>query len=177
MQIPAFQAALFALLVVPICVLTFYVDMRTKKITNVTVWALFLTFVAIGLATMPFIDFAWRFAHYAVVFAYGLLLWFFRQIGAGDVKFAAVLAMFIHPGDIRLMLFVAAAAMLAATITVLLVRWTPLHRLAPDWKTWKGASVDTEKSVGKGNRFTIPMGTGFALMLSTYLIMGAFYGA
>ncbi|MFZ7092952.1 prepilin peptidase [Primorskyibacter sp. 2E233] len=177
MQIPAIQAALFAPFVVPICILTFYVDMRTKKISNLTVWALFLTFVVIGLLTMPFVEFAWRFAHYAVVFAYGLVLWFFRQIGAGDVKFAAVLALFINAGDIRLMLLIAAAAMAAATITVLITRWTPLHRLAPDWRTWAGSSVDDETSVGKGQRFTIPMGTGFALMLSTYLIMGIFFGA
>ncbi|WGW03516.1 prepilin peptidase [Tropicibacter oceani] len=176
MHIPAFQATLFAILVVPICILTFYVDMRSKKISNLTVWALFLSFVAIGVFTMPLIDFAWRFVHYAVVFAYGLLLWFFRQIGAGDVKFAAVLALFIHAGDIRLMLLIAAAAMAAATLTVLVTRWTPLHRLAPEWKTWKGASADTAESVGKGKRFTIPMGTGFALMLSTYLIMGIFLG-
>ncbi|WP_136441102.1 prepilin peptidase [Pacificoceanicola onchidii] len=176
MHIPAFQAALFAVFVVPISILTFMVDMRTKKITNLTVWALFITFVVIGLATLPFMDFVWRFAHYAVIFAYGLLMWFFRQIGAGDVKFAAVLGLFIHPGDIRLMLFLGAAAMLAATVTVLLARWTPLHRLAPDWKTWKGSSADDATSVGKGNRFTIPMGTGFALMLSAYLVMGALYG-
>lgn len=175
MQIDATQALLFALPVVPICILTFYVDMRAKRITNVTVWALFVSFVAIGLLTMPLNDFLWRFAHYGVVFAYGLLMWFMRQVGAGDVKFAAVLALFVHPGDIRLMLFVGVAAMIAATVTVLIAKATPLHRMAPHWATWAAPDGNAD-SVGKGQRFTIPMGTGFALMLATYVVMGAFIG-
>ena len=54
MHIPATQALLFAILVVPICIYTFYVDMKLKKISNLTVWALFATFIVIGVFTMPF---------------------------------------------------------------------------------------------------------------------------
>lgn len=176
MQIPAFQALLFLPLVLPICLWTFFNDMRSKRISNLTVWALFIVFVPVALATMPWQDVLWRGVHYAVVFAYGLFLWFFRQVGAGDVKFAAVMALFIHSGDIRLMLVIAAAAMLAASLTVILVRLTPpMRNLAPDWASWGAPSGDTS-SVGKGQRFTIPMGTGFALMLAVYLIMGAMFG-
>lgn len=176
MHIPATQALLFAILVVPICIYTFYVDMKLKKISNLTVWALFATFIVIGVFTMPFTEFLWRFAHYGVVFAIGLLMWMIRQVGAGDVKFAAVMALFIHQGDLRLMLFIGIAAMLAATVTTLLVTFSPLKHLAPEWKTWRMRDPSNPDSVGGGKQFTLPMGTGLGLMLCAYLVMGALYG-
>lgn len=176
MQIPASQALLLLIFALPICVFTFYVDLKYKKISNLTVWALFVVFVGIGLATMPWQDFLWRFAHYAVVFGYGLALWLMRQIGAGDVKFAAVLALYVHLGDLRLMLIIAAAALVSATLTVLMVRFTPLHRLAPHWASWSQGDPDDANAVGGGTKFTIPMGTGLALMLVVYLGLGVFFG-
>lgn len=176
MHIPAFQAALFALFVIPICLYTFYIDMKLKKISNLTVWALFATFVLIGVFTMPFSDFLWRFAQYGVVFAIGLGMWMLRQVGAGDVKFAAVMALFIHSGDTRLMIFIAIASILAATLTTLLTAFSPLRKMAPNWATWKMRDPDNPDSVGRGKQFTLPMGTGLGLMLCTYLVMGIWLG-
>ena len=176
MQIDAVQAALFALFAVPICICTFYVDMKHKRITNLTVWALFAVFVVIGLLTLPFVDFLWRFAGYAIVFSYGFLMWMARQMGAGDVKFAAVAALFIHPGDAAVAIAILAAALLGSSLAVLLVYKTPLKRLAPDWASWAGADPVKTETVGRGRKFTIPMGTGLGLTLSSYLVMGAFLG-
>jgi prepilin peptidase CpaA len=131
MQIDAFQAMLFALFCVPISVLTFYIDMKYKRIANATVWALFAVFVIIGLATLPLSDFLWRFAGYAIAFVYGFLMWMARQMGGGDVKFVAVAALFVHPGDAGIAIFILLAAL---------------------------------------------MGTGLALALSSYLVMGAVLG-
>ncbi len=177
MQIPASQALWFLVLVAPIVLFTFYVDMKYKKITNVTVWALFGVFVVVGLATMAWPEFLWRFAHYAVVFAYGLALWFMRQIGAGDVKFASVAALYLHVGDLRLVLVLAGAAILAAAVTVYLVRISPLQTLAPDWASWSRGDGSDPATVGGGRQFTIPMGTGLGMMLVAYLALGALFGA
>jgi len=176
MQIDAFQATLFALFCVPICIFTFYVDLKHKRISNLTVWALFAVFVAIGLATLPFTDFLWRFAGYAIAFAYGFLMWMARQMGGGDVKFMAVAALFVHPGDIGLVIFLLIASMIGASLAVLISYHTPIKNLAPDWASWQGKDPSKTESVGKGQKFTIPMGTGLGLALSSYLVMGAVLG-
>lgn len=176
MQIDALQAFLFALIAVPLSVLTFYVDMKHKKITNVTVWALFFVFVVIGLATLPITDFLWRFASYAIVFAYGFVIWMLRQMGAGDVKLMSVAALFVHPGDTAIVIFLLIAALFASTITVLITHRTPLTRLAPNWASWAEPNPDDPDSVGRGKKFTIPMGTGLSLTLSAYLVLGVLQG-
>lgn len=176
MQIDAFQATLFALFGVPISILTFYVDMKYKRISNLTVWALFITFVAIGLATMPLTDFLWRFAGYGIAFAYGFLMWMARQMGGGDVKFMAVAALFVHPGDAGLAIFILLAALIGSSLAVLISYNSPLKNLAPDWASWQDKDPSKPDSVGKGRKFTIPMGTGLGLALSSYLVMGATLG-
>ncbi len=176
MQIDALQATLFALFCVPISIWTFYVDLKHKRISNLTVWALFLVFVVIGLATMPLNDFLWRFAGYGIAFAYGFLMWMARQMGGGDVKFMAVAALFVHPGDIGAVIFILLAALVGSTVAVLISYYTPLRDLAPDWATWREKDPTDTDSVGKGQKFTIPMGTGLGLALSSYLVMGAALG-
>ncbi|WP_338548889.1 A24 family peptidase [Roseovarius phycicola] len=176
MQIDAVQATLFALFAVPLCILTFYVDMKYKRITNLTVWAVFLVFVIIGFFTLPFTDFLWRFAHYAVAFVYGFVLWMARQMGAGDVKFMAAAAPYVHPGDIVTVLFILAAACFGSALAVLGVYKSPLTKLAPDWASWAAKNPKNTDSVGKGQKFTIPFGTALGLTLACYLVVGAIWG-
>lgn len=172
MTIPATQAMLFAIFVLPICIYTVYTDLKYKKITNLTVWALFAVFVVVGFFTLPMMEFVWRFSHWAVVFGIGLLLWFTRQMGAGDVKFGAVMALFIHSQDLAILLWIAIASLVGATLTILLAGISPLRRLAPDWAVWTGKHA----TVGNGQKFTIPMGPALCLTLSAYLVLGALYG-
>lgn len=176
MQIDAFQATLFALFCVPISLLTFYIDMKYKRIANATVWALFSVFVIIGLATLPLPDVLWRFAGYAIAFAYGFLMWMARQMGGGDVKFMAVAALFIHPADAGIAIFILLAALTGSTLAVLITMRSPLKDLAPHWATWEKLDPTKIDSVGKGKKLTIPMGTGLALALSSYLVLGALLG-
>ena len=176
MLVSSAQALWFLPFVVPIFLYTFFVDMKYKKIGNLTVWALFAVFVGVGLFTMPFGEFLWRFSHYAVVFVIGLAMWFMGQVGAGDVKFAAVMALYIHVGDIRLMMVIAAAAMLAALVTTVLARVTGLSRLAPHWAAWAAPSEGDPNSDGRGRQHTIPFGTALGLMLCAYLVLGALVG-
>ncbi|KPA21335.1 Type IV leader peptidase family protein [Shimia sp. SK013] len=176
MHIPATTAFWFLLPVLPICVHIFFVDMKYKKISNRIVWVLFLVFVIFGLLLLPFEDFLWRFANYGVVFVVGLLMWMLRQVGAGDVKLAAVMALFIDPADAGVVMWIAFAAILGATAATLLARWTPLKRMAPDWAAWRSPDKDDPNTVGGGTQFTVPMGTGLGLMLCAYLIRAVMTG-
>ncbi|MGR3714112.1 MAG: A24 family peptidase [Shimia sp.] len=176
MQIPASTALWFLLPVLPICLYIFYVDMKYKKISNRVVWVLFFVFLVSGFLLLPFEDFLWRFANYGVVFAVGFLMWMMRQVGAGDVKLAAVMALFIDQADANSVLWIAFAAILAATAATLLARWTPLHLVAPDWAAWRDPSKDDPNAVGGGKQVTVPMGTGLGLTLCAYLIRAAFFG-
>ncbi len=176
MHIPATTALWFLLPVLPICLHIFYVDMKYKKISNRVVWLLFAVFIATGLFLLPFEVFLWRFANYAVVFAIGFVMWMARQVGAGDVKLAAVMALFIDRADASIVLWIAFAAVLGATFATLLARWTPLKRMAPDWAAWRTPDKDDPNAVGGGKQVTVPMGTGLGLMLCAYLIRGAMLG-
>jgi prepilin peptidase CpaA len=169
--------ALWALIpVIPLCVYIFWVDMKHKKISNLSVWALFAIFVVVGLASLPILEFAWRFANYAVVFAVLLLMWMARQVGAGDVKMAAVAALFVNKGDASHMLIITFASIAVAIVATLIVRATPLRKLAPDWAAWKLKASENNINVGKGDQMTIPMGTGIGLALCTYLLLGVLHG-
>lgn len=176
MHIPATTALWFLVPVLPICLHIFYVDMKYKKISNRVVWVLFSVFVVLGLLLLPFEAFLWRFANYAVVFAVGFLMWMLRQVGAGDVKLAAVMALFIDRADANAVLWIAFAAILGATFAILLARWTPLKRMAPDWAAWRTPDQDDPNAVGGGKQFTVPMGTGLGLMLCAYLIRSVLLG-
>ena len=99
MQVSSTFALWSLIFALPLCVYIFWMDMKHKKISNKSVWALFAVFVAVGLLTLSFEDFAWRFANYVVVFGVLFLMWMVRQVGAGDVKMAAVAALFVDRAD------------------------------------------------------------------------------
>lgn len=177
MHIPATTALWFLIPVLPICLYVFFADMKFKKISNKTVWVLFITFIIFGLALLPFETFLWRFANYAVVFAIGFVMWMLRQVGAGDVKLAAVMALFVDARDSATILWILFAAILAATVSTLIARYTPIRHMAPDWAAWRMKNPDDPNSVGGGTQMTLPMGTGLGLAICTYLILGILRGA
>lgn len=176
MAISVLSAAVFLPFALAILVITFYVDLKYKRISNSTVVALFLVFAVIGPFVLPFVDYLWRFAHLGIVLGLGLVMYATRQVGAGDVKFAAAMAPFVHGGDVVAVMFIAAAAMLATLVTNLLATATGLYRLAPDWAAWKYRSDEYAANVGIGKQRTIPFGTGLALTLVAYLLLGVVYG-
>ena len=67
------------------------------------------------------------------------------------------------PGDLRLLLAILAANLLAAFATHRLAKHSALRRLAPGWKSWD-----------MGWKF--PMGLCLAGTLAIYLGLGAIYG-
>lgn len=169
--------ALWALLpALPLCFFILWMDMKYKRIRNWSVWSLFAIFVVVGLATLPIMEFVWRFANYGVVFAFFFLMWIARQVGAGDVKMASVAALYVDKGDARQMLVITLISIIVATVAVLIVRATPLRNLAPNWAAWKTKASESDVDVGKGDQMLVPMGTGIGFALCTYLILGVMHG-
>ena len=163
MAISAASALWFLPVVLPICLYVCFTDMKQMRITNQAVTVLFLAFAVLGLVALPFDAYLWRYAHFAVVLVAGIALNAGGVMGAGDAKFAAAAAPLIHLGDLRFLLALFAANVLAAFVTHRLGRHTPLRTLAPDWVSWTS-----------GNRF--PMGLALGGTLGIYLILGAIYG-
>ena len=139
-------------------------DMAFMKIPNKAVIALFGVFVVIGLLALPFQDYLWRFVQLAAVLALGFVLNLARAIGAGDAKFAAAMAPFVDPGDLRVLLVLFAAVLLAAFVTHRGARAIPaLRRAFPGWESW--------------SRGDFPMGLALGGTLIFYLLLGVFLGA
>ncbi len=163
MGIAASAALWFAPFVLPICLYVCFTDMRGMRIPNHAVVALFVVFALVGLIALPFDAYLWRYLHLLVVLVAGIALNAGGAVGAGDAKFAAAAAPFIHIGDLRFLMALFAANLLAAYVAHRLAKHTPLRRLAPDWHSWE-----------TGARF--PMGLALGGTLSIYLLLGIWLG-
>ena len=86
------------------------------------------------------------------------------MIGAGDAKFAAAAAPFIALGDLRLVMALFAANLLAAYVTHRIARHTPLRKLAPNWESWHRG-------------WDFPMGLSLGATLAIYIGLGIPYGS
>ncbi|WP_187429979.1 hypothetical protein ROLI_026080 [Roseobacter fucihabitans] len=165
MAITALSAWWFLPFVLPICAYAAYTDLARMKITNRAVLALAGVFIALGWAVLPSLDvYLWRLAQLAIMLGFGIVLNAAGTMGAGDAKFIAASASYIALGDLRLVIALLAAALLAAVLTHRIARHTPLRKLAPHWQSWE-----------QGKKF--PMGFALGMTLALYLILGALNGA
>lgn len=164
MAILATHAMWFLPFVLPICLYVAFTDLAQMKITNQAVVLLALVFVVLGLFLFPFTDYLWRLAAMVVVLIVGIILNAAGGLGAGDAKFIAAAAPYIALGDLRLLIALFMATLLAAVVAHWTAKYTPLRRLAPDWKSWE-----------QGKKF--PMGLALGPALAIYLILGVLYGA
>lgn len=165
MAITAYAAWWFLPFVLPLCVYVTYTDLSRMKITNSAVLALVGVFLALGWAVLPSIDiFLWRLMQLAIMLVFGVLMNAARAMGAGDAKFIAASAPFVALGDLRLVIALLAAALLAAFVTHRIARHTGLRKLAPNWQSWD-----------QGKKF--PMGFALGITLALYLTLGALNGA
>jgi prepilin peptidase CpaA len=164
MDLTAVSALWFLPFVLPICLYVAFTDMAQMRITNQAVIALALVFVVLGPALLPLDLYLWRLLSLVIVLVVGIVLNAAGAMGAGDAKFCAAAAPFIAVGDLRLVLALFMATLLAAAATHRGVKYTPLRRLAPHWDSWQ----QTKK---------FPMGLALGATLSLYLVLGALYGA
>ncbi|WP_300031980.1 prepilin peptidase [uncultured Roseobacter sp.] len=165
MALSSFAALWFLPFVLPLCLYVAWTDLARMKITNKAVLVLTGVFVVMGpflLADMQL--YLWQLAQLAIMLVLGIVLNAGGAMGAGDAKFIAASAPYVALGDLRLVLALFAAMLLAAWCTHRLARATPLRRLAPHWESWE-----------TGKRF--PMGLALGPTLALYLILAALNGA
>ena len=162
MDISAFSALVFLPLVLPLCVYVTFSDMRDMRIPNVIVVMLFVVYAVVGLIALPFDAYLWRYVHLIVVLVAGIALNAGGAMGAGDAKFAAAAAPFIHVGALRLLMALFAANILAAFLAHRIAKYTALRNFAPHWKSWTNPKF--------------PMGMALGGTLALYLGFGAWFG-
>lgn len=112
-------------------------DMKFMKIPNKAVIALLVVYAVVGLFILPLHDWLWGLGLAAIVLVAGFVLNAAGAMGAGDAKFAAVMAPFFLHADLRFVTGLFAACLLGAFAAHRLMRALPaMRRLTPDWASW-----------------------------------------
>ena len=164
MVVTSASALWFLPFAVPISIWVAWSDMKFMKIPNMAVLALFGVFVIVGLIALPLDEYLQRLLHLVVVLVIGFVISALGLIGAGDAKFAAVMAPFVALGDTFQMGYLLAAIILAAFVTHrLFQRSKAFRKLTPNWESWDNKDF--------------PMGLALGSALVIYLALGVAYGA
>ncbi len=162
MGLTAEAAYWFLPAVIPIAIFVSWSDMRRMKIPNIATDGLIICYAILGLFALPFVDYLWHWSHFAVMLAAGIVMNAARIMGAGDAKFIASAAPMVALADLRLIIILLTACLLAGYATHRLARISPLRRMTPDWESWE-----------TGKRF--PMGFPLSMTLLFYLVIVAIY--
>lgn len=158
------------LLFVLICLVGAASDVLTFRIPNAIVIALLLLFALaacvalIGHAPVPWFN---HLAAGALSLAVGLVLYGFRQMGAGDAKLLAVVALWAGLSGLIPLLFALALSGLVALLVILLLRRV-LHRRAEARPNWENPELPRVLRTGEG----IPYGVG--IVAAAILASGTF---
>ncbi|MDF1856231.1 prepilin peptidase [Pseudooceanicola sp.] len=164
MEISSLSALILAIPALPLSFYTVFSDLRGMRIPNKTVIALAAAFILLGLLVMPLETYLWRLSHLAIMLAVGIFVHAAGLAGAGDAKYVAAAAPYVALGDIRFVLALFTANVLAAYAAHRLAKHTALRRLAPEWESWTRTR-------------DFPMGLALAGTLSMYLVLGIFFGS
>jgi prepilin peptidase CpaA len=155
-------ALAFLIPALPICIWVAWSDMKTMKIPNKAVMALGAAFLIVGLGLvltglLSFTAFLWALGLGLIVLVAGFLGNAAGLFGAGDAKFAAVMAPFFIGADARFVMGLFAACLLGAFASHrLAARIPPFRAATADWASW------TNKD--------FPMGLALAGTLIFYLL-------
>lgn len=133
----------------PIALWVSWSDMKFMKIPNKAVLSLAAVWAAVGWLALPLEIWLWGFALMGIVLVVGFVVSSVGLVGAGDAKFAAAMAPFFTGADIRLVMMLFAACLLAAFTS---------HRLAGAVPAVRGATADW---VSFGHK-KFPMGLALA---------------
>ena len=165
MALSAQVALWFLPFLVPLCLYVAYTDLAQMRITNPTVIAMVVVFVVLGVFLFPFDAYLWQLAQLGIVLVVCMVLNAAGVMGAGDAKFLAAAAPFVALGDVRLLMALFAATLLAAYAVHRIAKFTPLRQMAPNWDSWNQ----------KDQKF--PMGFALGPTLGIYLALGVVYGS
>lgn len=131
------QLLWFLPFMLPIAIWVAWSDVKFMKIPNKAVIALFAVYLVVGLFVFPLKLWGWGWALAGIVLLIGFVATAAGMMGAGDAKFAAAMAPFFATGDVRFVLVLFAACLLAAFSSHRLMRATPAFRaITPDWESW-----------------------------------------
>lgn len=136
MELTVWAASWFLPFVTPICIYVAYMDMKSMRIPNPSVVALFAVFAIIGLIALPFEDYLWRYVHLVVALLIGMGLNAGGLVGAGDAKFVAAAAPFVALSDLTQIALIFATALLAAWAAHRVAKYAGLRKVFPDWDSW-----------------------------------------
>ncbi|MDP2740893.1 MAG: prepilin peptidase [Pseudorhodobacter sp.] len=156
-MLPVAMAWWFLPFVAPIAIWVAWSDMKFMRIPNRAVLALAAVYLVVGPVALPFTLWLWGWALLALVLAIGFVASGLHMVGAGDAKFAAAMAPFFVGSDIRVVLVLFSACLVAAFVTHRTLKHVPAFRRAtPDWESW--------------TRKEFPMGLALAATLIFYLV-------
>ncbi|WP_299369241.1 prepilin peptidase [uncultured Tateyamaria sp.] len=165
MALSAQIALWFLPFLVPLCLYVAYTDLASMRITNWTVLAMVTVFVVLGPFLMPLPVFGWQMAQLGIVLVVCMILNAAGAMGAGDAKFLAAAAPYVALGDVRLLMALFAAVLLASYAAHRIAKHSPLRRMAPNWDSW---SQDAKK---------FPMGFALGPTLAIYLVLATVHGS
>lgn len=137
MTLTPWAASWFLPFATPICIYVAYMDMKSMRIPNPSVVALFAVFAIVGLIALPFDVYLWRYLHLVVALLIGMGLNAGGLVGAGDAKFVAAAAPFVALPDLSQVALIFATALLAAWAAHRVAKHTAIRRLFPDWDSWE----------------------------------------
>ena len=153
-------AAVLLIPALPIAAWAAWSDVTRMTIPNRAVIALALAFALLGPLVLPWPEIGARALQAVVVLAVGVALYAARLMGAGDAKFAAVMAAYVAPADGAAFLYLASFVLVAAFALHRAARAVPPLRAAtPGWASWE--------------RREFPMGLALGPALAGYLALSA----
>ncbi len=159
-SLTATQAWFFLPLALPICLWAIYTDVREFRISNYAVLALIAAFLVIGPFALGFGDYLWRFSHFAIVLVIGFGLWALTNLGAGDAKIAAAIALYVAPQDVMVVLMIWLFAMIAMMLLY----------------SRRAVQVAQADGLNAARKMAVPFGIALAPTLVIYLILGITHG-
>ncbi|QIK40045.1 A24 family peptidase [Pontivivens nitratireducens] len=119
-----------------------WTDFSAMRIPNRISIAMLAIFVIVVPLTVPLSEIPMRLLAGGIVFAIGLVLYALGQMGAGDVKFAAAVFLFVDPADMTFFMRILGIMALTGLLTHRMVGRIPAMRaMAPDWASWSAKGV------------------------------------
>lgn len=119
-----------------------WTDLSAMRIPNWVSIAMAAVFVVVMVLTLPLNTIPPRLLTAGIVFVIGLGLYAMGQMGAGDVKFAASVFLFVDPIDVTFFIRILGVMALAGLLTHrTFARFPAARAMAPNWTSWTAKGV------------------------------------